>query len=551
MHLNIHSYKQHPELLHQKYDTVIIGSGIGGLTVAAILAKEGKRVLVLERHYTAGGYTHSFKRRGYEWDVGIHYLGEIHRPHTDIANWFSYITDGQMEWADMGAVYDKIIFGKKVYPFYSGKENFISNLQSQFPSASDQQAIEDYVGLLYETTRAARLYFAEKAMPSPVSWAIGGMMRSKYYSLSQKTVYEVLSGLTQNKQLIGVLTGQFGDYGLTPKTASFVIHAMVAKHFLNGACFPVGGCSRIAETIAAVIAKSGGAVLTNAEVSQIKVVNGKATGLIMADGVEIASKMIVSNAGIVNTYQHLLLPEIQNQLGLPDQIEKVKPSVSHIALYLGFKKTAEELGLSKTNLWIYPEDSYDHDENMENYLQNPETAPFPLVYISFPSAKDPDWQNRYPGTATVDIITFAPYEWFEKWEDTRWKKRGMEYDTWKEEMTQRLLKVLFQYVPQLEGQVDYHELSTPLSTKHFVNYQFGELYGIEHSPQRFALRFLKPQTPITNLYLTGQDIASCGIGGAITGGVLTSAVLLKQNLPAIIRKRVKETGLLTAKHSIH
>lgn len=64
----IQSYKQHPQL-QKKYDTIIIGSGMGGLTTGAILAKEGKKVLILERHYTAGGFTHVFKRKGYEWDV--------------------------------------------------------------------------------------------------------------------------------------------------------------------------------------------------------------------------------------------------------------------------------------------------------------------------------------------------------------------------------------------------------------------------------------------------------------------------------------------------
>ena len=74
----IQSYKQNPEILSD-YDVIIIGSGMSGLTSAAILAKEGKKVLVLERHYTAGGFTHVFKRPGYEWDVGIHYVGEMGR----------------------------------------------------------------------------------------------------------------------------------------------------------------------------------------------------------------------------------------------------------------------------------------------------------------------------------------------------------------------------------------------------------------------------------------------------------------------------------------
>lgn len=536
---SILSYKQHPEKIQQPYDAVVIGSGLGGLSAAAILAKEGKRILVLERHYTAGGFTHSFTRRGYEWDVGIHYLGEVHRPHTELANWFSYISDDQLQWADMGEVYDKIIFGTQVFEFHKGKENFITHLQQYFPSAADQQSIEDYVALLYEITRTARLYFAEKALPNSVSWAVGGLLRRKFLQWAQKTTLEVLSGITKNQQLIGVLTGQYGDYGLTPSKSSFAIHAMVAKHFLNGGSFPIGGCSRIANTISDVIAKAGGCVLTNAEVDQILLHKGAAVGVRLADGAEIRSNLVISDAGILNTFGRLLPPDVAQEYGLNKQMQQVQPSVGHVGLYLGFKKTAQELGLGKANYWIYPPDGYDHDANLNNYLQKPDEAPFPVTYISFPSAKDPDWLNRYPGTATIDIISVAPYEWFSQWENTRWKKRGDEYNARKEQITQRLLQVLYQYEPHLEQHLDYHELSTPLSTRNFSNYAHGELYGIDHNPQRFGLRFLRPQTPLKNLYLSGQDIASAGIGGALTGGVLAVSAILKRDMAGKMRREVQ------------
>ena len=83
----IQSYKQRPQL-QEAYDTIIIGSGMGGLATGAILSKQGQKVLVLERHYTAGGFTHVFKRKGYEWDVGIHYIGEVHRENSILRKLF-------------------------------------------------------------------------------------------------------------------------------------------------------------------------------------------------------------------------------------------------------------------------------------------------------------------------------------------------------------------------------------------------------------------------------------------------------------------------------
>ena len=110
----IQSYKKNFKT-EEKYDTIVIGSGIAGLTTAAFLSKEGKSVLVLERHYTAGGFTHVFKRKGYEWDVGVHYIGEVQRPNSTIRRIFDYISDGKLQWADMGRVYDRIIIGEKEY----------------------------------------------------------------------------------------------------------------------------------------------------------------------------------------------------------------------------------------------------------------------------------------------------------------------------------------------------------------------------------------------------------------------------------------------------
>ncbi|MFT5217488.1 MAG: all-trans-retinol 13,14-reductase [Glaciecola sp.] len=110
----IQSYKQKPKL-QDTYDTIIIGSGMGGLATAAILAKQGQKVPVLERHYTSGGFTHVFKRKGYEWDVGIHYISEMQRKNSILKKLFDYITNGELKWSDTGEIYDKIIIGDKHY----------------------------------------------------------------------------------------------------------------------------------------------------------------------------------------------------------------------------------------------------------------------------------------------------------------------------------------------------------------------------------------------------------------------------------------------------
>ncbi|HRH63671.1 MAG TPA: NAD(P)-binding protein, partial [Bacteroidia bacterium] len=69
--------KYNPSDAYTNYDAIVIGSGLGGLTTAALMSMEQKRVLVLERHYVPGGFTHAFKRKNFKWDVGVHYVGQV------------------------------------------------------------------------------------------------------------------------------------------------------------------------------------------------------------------------------------------------------------------------------------------------------------------------------------------------------------------------------------------------------------------------------------------------------------------------------------------
>ena len=528
----IQSYKKNPKLLPY-YDAIVIGSGMGGLTTAAILAKENQKVLVVERHYTAGGFTHVFKRKGFEWDVGIHYIGEVQRPTSVIRKVFDYITDGNLHWADMGEVYDRIIIGEKEYDFVKGVKNFKEQMTSYFPN--EKEAIDSYVDLVFEAIGKSQKFYMDKALPSFISTFIGPRLRNPFYKFSDKTTYEVLRSLTDNEGLIKVLTGQYGDYGLPPKESSFVMHASVARHYFAGGNFPIGGSSKIAETTDQIIEKAGGTILISAEVDEIIIEKNKAVGIRMKDGKAFRANKIISGAGIMNTYEKLLPSIVWNKLNLKSKLQKVNRSVAHACLYLGLEGSPEELGLPKTNYWIYPE-KVDHDTAVQNYLGDINNE-FPVVYISFPSAKDPDWSNRYPGKSTIDIITLVPYSLFEKWDGTSWMKRGEDYESIKETITNRLLDVLYKHVPSAKEKIIHKELSSPLTTKHFVNYDEGEIYGLDHSPKRFRQRFLKPRTPIKNLFLTGQDIVSAGVAAALFSGVITASAITGKN---IIKKIMKK-----------
>lgn len=512
------------------FDVVIVGSGIGALSAAALLAKQaGKRVLILERHYTAGGYTHVFRRPGYEWDVGIHYVGEFHRPGSMLATLFDYVSDQRVAWESMGDVYDRMIIGGQSFDFVTGPQRFRDTLCQYFPS--ETRAIDRYLELVKSVARSMQLYYAEKVIPAPLAFLIGPALRWKFLRHARRTTLEVLQGLTSNRLLIGVLTGQWGDYGLPPAQSSFAMHAILAHHYLRGAAYPVGGASRIAAAIAPVIEGTGGQILVNAEVTRIVVEGNSAVGVEMSDGRVIRAKTVISGTGAMNTFGKLLPEPVAQRHGLRDKLRTVEPSHSYVSLYVGMRHSDRDLGLEKTNLWIYR--SPDHDKELADYLKDA-NSPLPFAYISFPSAKDPEFQDRFPGRSTIQVIGAARYDWFSRWESERWQRRGEGYQDLKESFRERLLEVLYANVPQVRGKVDHAEVSTPLSNRHFSNYGRGELYGLSHSPERFQKRFLRPRTPVRNLYLTGQDITSCGVAGGLAAGALCASAILNRNLLAAV-----------------
>lgn len=518
------SYRQQAPGDH--YDAIVIGSGVGGLAAAVLLAEHGQRVLVLERHYAAGGFTQTFRRPGFEWDVGVHYVGQVGDPQSPGRLLFDRLTGGQLQWSQMPEVYDRVLLGERCYEFLAGEEHFCERMKCYFPD--EAAAIDRYLAAVTKCARASEWYFAERCLPPIVAGLLGCVARRPFWRYARLTTAQALGEFTRNRELSGVLAGQWGCYGLPPGQSSFGIHAMLVQHYLDGGSYPRGGSSRIAATMVAAIERAGGAVVVCAEVARILTDAGNcAAGVCMVDGREIRAKCVISDAGMANTFHRLLPPEVSGVEALRRELDTVPPSIGHLCLYAGLEGAARELGLTGTNLWIYP--SEDHDANTRLFLSDP-AAPLPYAFISFPSAKDPEFERRHPGRSTVEVVTLASYSWFQRWEHTQWMKRGRDYEAFKAAWLSRLLEVLYRRVPAARGRVLHAELSTPLSTRHCANQPRGEMYGLAHTPQRFRLRGLGPRTPVRNLYIAGQDVCTCGITGAAIGGVLAASAVLRRNL---------------------
>ena len=516
--------KYSPNLVRDHYDVIIIGSGISGLCSSALLAIKGKKILLLEKHFKIGGYTHTFKRDKFEWDVGIHYVGGVHRKKSFTRKLFDKISNSNLKWNKMSDNYDRIIFPDKSYNFIAPEKSFIENIIAYFPD--DESSIIAYVELVKKVNKTMFKYIGAKGLTGISEKLLFNYLSKGFLKYSDKTTYQALSEITSNQKLIGVLTGQWGDYGLPPKKSSFIMHCAIVGHYFDGGNYPIGGSAMIAESIVPQILDNDGHIFISTGVDKINIVKGKCKGVILENGDVINSNNVISSAGINNTITKFLREEKAFE-EFNENIKKVEPSYGHACLYAGFNDTAKNLNISDTNLWVYP--GYDHDLNTENYMSN-EKNEFPLVYMSFASAKDPDWDKNHPGTATLEAIVPTSFDGFSKWSDKPWKNRGTQYEDFKESFSNRIIDTIYKHNPNLVGKISFSELSSPLSTRDMAHYQSGELYGINHTPDRFRQRWLKPKTPIKGFYMTGQDITTVGLPSALASGILTVSVLLKKNL---------------------
>lgn len=239
--------------------------------------------------------------------MGVHYVGELSDPNSPTRAAFDHLSEGRLQWNPMPDIYDRIVIGGRAYDFPAGLDRFRDRMKAYFPGEAG--AIDAYISAVEAAADASGLFFAEKALPRPVSRLAGPFLRWRFLRYANRITASVLGSLTSNRELIAVLTGQWGDYGLPRGQSSFGIHAIIAHHYFGGASYPVGGASRIAAGIAPVIERWGGRIVVSAEVARILTTpEGRAAGVRMADGREFRAKTVISDAGALNTLGRLLDP---------------------------------------------------------------------------------------------------------------------------------------------------------------------------------------------------------------------------------------------------
>ena len=502
----------------ETFDTIIIGSGVGGLAAGICLARAGQKVLVLEQHYVPGGWSHSFTLNGQRFSPGVHYVGLIDEGDSTNEMYRGLGIANDMVFFRMNPkAYEHCLINNETIDLPAGIENLKKVLSIRFPK--EEKNIYKYVALIEKVSYELQL------MPKLKGWwqKITVPFRTKHFGkYALFPLKKVIGWHIKDPLLQTVLNIQCGDHGLPPKTACFPVHCSVMSHYFNGGFYPMGGGGGIVKAMTNGVKKNGGEVRVKQSVEKILIENNKAIGVQLKDGSKIMAKTIISNADPSITYLNLIGKEYLSK-SLIKKLEKTKYSVTSLILFLTLDIDVTKFGIDSGNIWMMKD--HDMDAHFEDLMTNDVTQgeKFPATFISCTTIKDPvSFNGRYHN---FEIVTYINYDNLPKFKDEKdYHSEG--YKIFKEKVIQKLMNNIEDIIPGAKQNIVQAELGTPKTNEFYVNSTKGNVYGTEKTLNQVGPFSYKNKAEIENLYLCGASTLSHGVGGATHSGVSTAALIL-------------------------
>lgn len=494
----------------EEFDVIVIGSGIGGLSAARMFAEfGGKRVLVLEQHYTLGGMMHEFTRLGrYHFGTGVHYLTS--GPSLVL----NYLADGQAQFQRLPDDYDILHFPGFDFAVPGSEAEFRARLKARFPQEAG--AVDGFFTAVGKASRGVLARHIASALPAPLR-AISLPVIERLYLDVFRTIKQVVARHFTDPALRAIVSARWGLYGPPPSVSAFGGHAIVGlEGFTGGATHPVGGPKALSQAIIEGIERFGVVLRPRQRVLHVVIERGRATGVVVEDGLTrrhytIAAPCIVSAIGARNTSKLL---DGANCGPWVRELAKLPREIGTLMLFIGFDKSPAAFGLEGENHWFMPD--LDDDRGISRPLGDG------ILFASFSSLNNPAARAH-----TAEVMHFVEPEVFQAWFGTEEGARPEQYERLKAEVTERLLDRLEARWPGFRASVAFAELATPLSFMTYQSSAHGAFYGLANSPERLRSPIASCRTNIKGLYLSGQDACSPGVEAALWGGIMTANAALK------------------------
>ena len=501
----------------ETFDTIIIGSGVGGLATAICLARAGQKVLVLEQHYVPGGWSHSFTLNGQRFSPGVHYVGHMEAGQSTHELYRSLGIANDMVFFRMNTkAYEHCLIADEMIDFPSGIENLKDSLSLRFPQ--EEKNIREYLSLVQKVNYELQLIPKLKGFWQNITVPFRTKHFGKFALFSLK---RVVGWHVKDDLLKAVLNIQCGDHGLPASHACFPVHCSVMSHYFDGGFYPMGGGGGIVKAMTNGIKKHGGEVRVKQSVEKILIENKKAIGVQLSDGQKIMAKHIVSNADPSITYLNFIGKENLSK-ALVKKLEKTRYSVTSLILFLTLDMDVTQFGIDSGNIWMMKDEK--GDANFQDLMTSDIASGdcFPAVFISCTTLKDPvSFNGRYHN---FEVVTYVDYDNLEDFGIGDYHSE--KYKIFKEKVIEKLMNNIEKVIPGAKQHIVQAELGTPKTNEFYINSTKGNVYGTEKTLNQVGPFSYKNKSEIENLYLCGASTLSHGVGGASHSGIAAAAAIL-------------------------
>ncbi|MDF5710322.1 MAG: NAD(P)/FAD-dependent oxidoreductase [Nostoc sp. S4] len=492
------------------FDYVILGAGLGGLSAAACLTRQGYQVAVLEQHYLPGGCCHTFDYGEYSFCANVHYISQCGSGQT-IAQFLNYIQqDIAFNSLNLDCI-DRVIIPEADFRIPFGWENLRSRLLSTFPEEAG--AINHYCNEIVQLRQEIRNFVQE------VRWfdrkLSDWLKLPKYLNLFCKrnwTLQNLYNHVGLSPKLQAVLAGQSGDYGLPPKEIALLTHTSLVCDYSEGAYYPKHHFRHFVDTITNVITAGGGVINYSTTVNHIQVSNHTVHS-VLADGITYrATKAYISDLD-----PKLTVELMHDSEALSDKerqrLTRYEYSASAFNIYLGLDSgfNPHRYGIGNWNIWYYPTGNL--NKKYQQQLQGDLSQPW--IFLSCPTMKSSEPGMAPEGHHVLEIATVCSYESFEYLHKTNPKA----YKTKKQEVYQQIMTSVRDLIPDVDNYTRIKVYGTPTISEFYLRRPQGNIYGAKLVPKQVGLNRLGYVTELPNLFLVGASAGYPSVPGVIGNGM--------------------------------
>jgi len=486
------------KLLRERYDVIVIGSGIGGLCAASLLARAARSVLVLEQHDRPGGYAHGFRRKRYHFDSGVHLTSGC-GPHGYDGGQVLYKiltalgVDHEIEFIPVDPL------ARAVYPGFdiilpASVEGLTTTLAERFPEQEEglRRLIETCLQLAEEAARADDVMTCGD--PVQIRQQLPTLLRYRRATLS-----EALNRFLGDPKLQAVFTTLWPFLGLPPSKLSFLAWStMFAGYTADGACYCKGSFQNLANALVSGLKRWGGEICFGARVDTIEIKEGRVHGVRLADKRSIDARTVVSNVDMHQTV-YGLIGEDRFAKAFLRRFRRMQPSLSIFAVYIATDLDLTRMGLAHESFFY---SSCDHDKN----FADSQAGTIGWLSATVPTLADPSLAPK--NQHIVMLTTLMPYHIEGSWKSA---KTGT-IDT--------MLRFADRFIPGLSDHILFLDGGTPMTMQRYTCNHDGAAYGWATSPDQTGPLRLPNKSPIDGLFWTGHWTSpGCGVYGVSVAGV--------------------------------